>query len=120
MLVLAISPDFESYSTLIAGTTDGVYRSTDGGDSWKAANKGLTGALLLSLSISPTYAEDSTMFAGLVKSRVARSFAGGEFTTPTGGLFRSINGGDSWQSVEGLVDVSVLSITPSHDVCRDP
>ncbi len=64
--VLAVSPAYAQDRTLFAGTFhDGVFRSTDGGGSWIAANKGLLpDVTVYALAVSPAYAQDHTLFAG--------------------------------------------------------
>jgi photosystem II stability/assembly factor-like uncharacterized protein len=55
----------------------GVFKSTDGGTSWRGSNSGLTDKTVRFLGVSPT--SGSTIYAG------TRS-----------GLFRSVDGGNSW------------------------
>jgi exo-beta-1,3-glucanase (GH17 family) len=68
--LLAVTP------TLYAGTTSGLFRSTDGGATFSAVNGGLTNTNVASLAV----ADDGTLFAG----------------TRGGGVFESVNGGDTW------------------------
>jgi hypothetical protein len=109
---LAISPAFGSDSTLFAGTIgDGVFRSTDAGDSWERASPAVrvipsaTGSeteTIRGLAISPTFSKDGTIFAA----------------TSVDGVLRSTDGGDSWyQVIKGLADPSVatLAISPTFD-----
>lgn len=64
---------------ILAGTRDGIYRSTDGGDSWKAVNGGLSTRYVRWLD----YPEGDS----------GRVFAG----TEPAGIFLSENGGLTWQ-----------------------
>ena len=81
---------------------------------------GLTGATVLSLGISPDFQSDSTIFAGLLGRRTGRSFGGGEFSTPDGGLYRSINGGATWTEVdEGFRQLSPIAISLSPNFALD-
>ncbi|MCD6521036.1 MAG: hypothetical protein J7M05_14050 [Anaerolineae bacterium] len=101
---LAISPAFGADGTLFAGDGfgSGVFRSTDRGEHWQAINQGIPlidpgdgsapRRIVRCLAISPNYAQDRTLFV---------SIAGG-------GLYRSTNGGDSWERV-GL-EISSTSI----------
>src|SRR5262249_28191693 len=91
---LAIDP--ASPSTLyVAAAADGVFKSTDGGDTWTQSNEGLASAVAASLIIDS--AVPSTLYAG----------------TP-GGVFKSTNNGANWSST-GLTNVLInsLAIDPS-------
>jgi len=84
---LAISPNYAADRTIFAGVgkpwswyTGGVYRSTDGGNTWQVVNNGLTNLKAGSLIISPDYANDHTLFV----------------TVWDGGVYRSLDGGASW------------------------
>jgi photosystem II stability/assembly factor-like uncharacterized protein len=84
---LAIEP--QTPATLYAGTNGGVFKSTDGGANWRAANTGLTrplGVSVWALAIDPQ--TPTTLYAG-----TTGAFAG------AGGVFKSIDGGDSWSAV---------------------
>jgi hypothetical protein len=63
---LAISPNYASDSTVFVSLffNQGVYKSTDGGESWTQMNNGLSEETVLSIAISPNYANDPTVFAG--------------------------------------------------------
>jgi photosystem II stability/assembly factor-like uncharacterized protein len=86
----------------------GVFRSTDGGDSWAPANDGLTNTHVLALAASGT-----TLFAGT-----------------DGGVFRSIDDGASWTPVSGLSytaipalavsGTSLFAAAPGDGVFRSP
>jgi photosystem II stability/assembly factor-like uncharacterized protein len=57
---LAIDP--HNSNTLYAGTDFGVFRSTDGGETWSAVNSGLTSLSVFVLTIDPL--DSSTLYAG--------------------------------------------------------
>ena len=82
---LAISPDFSNDSTLFMGLDGwdmGVFRSTDGGDSWQEVYEGLRGSAHGGwVVLSPNFASDRTVFAG----------------RGNGGVVRSTDSGDSWK-----------------------
>ena len=59
---LAISPGFASDLILYAGTTEGIYKTTDGGYTWTCSQPGIDA--ITNLAISPNYSVDQTVFAG--------------------------------------------------------
>lgn len=88
---LVIDPTMPS--TLYAGTYGGeVFKSINGGDNWKLVNSGITGTSMFSLVIDPD--NPSTVYAGA-----------------TDGLFRTVNGGESWDFI-GLEVVLTVAIDP--------
>ncbi|MBY0475306.1 MAG: hypothetical protein K2Q13_09645 [Nitrosomonas sp.] len=91
VLAFAASPDYANDKTMFL-VTDGAYtgwrydeilRSTDGGLNWINIPNGMNHAFEYSvLRVSPKFSTDQTVFAGL-KGK--------------GGIYRSINRGDSWE-----------------------
>jgi photosystem II stability/assembly factor-like uncharacterized protein len=68
-------------ATVYAGSNGlGIFKSGDGGATWTAANTGLTSQIVLGLSVDP-----------LDPARI--------YAATNGGVFRSTNGGISWQFV---------------------
>jgi photosystem II stability/assembly factor-like uncharacterized protein len=101
---LAIDPS--APATLYAGTyasndltlDGGVFKSTNGGQSWTAVSAGLTIPSVLALAIDPSVPE--TLYAG----------------TDGDGVFETANGGRSWTDFNaGLTNTRVraLAIDPS-------
>jgi ligand-binding sensor domain-containing protein len=81
-----------SGTDLFAGTSGGVFLSTNNGASWTAVNTGLTDPSVRSLAVSGT-----DLFAGT-----------------SGGVFLSTNNGASWTAVNtGLTNPSVNSLAVS-------
>jgi hypothetical protein len=120
-------------TSLIAGTRDGVYRSTDGGTFWGKAASGLTSG-----SVSVLYPAGSEIFAGTLGSGVYRSTDDGVnwgtastgldnsnirgiagkgcllFVGTYGGkvLYKSTNGGSQWTpSGKGIVSSLTYAVT---------
>jgi photosystem II stability/assembly factor-like uncharacterized protein len=93
---LAISPDFASDGTLFAAS-DVLYVSHDAGTGWISVTLPSTSARINALAISPAFGVDRALFAGL-----------------NDGLYCSIDGGISWEKVEGYGGsaVSSLAISP--------
>lgn len=78
---------------LLAGTKGaGIFRSTDGGNSWIQSNTGLQNLLIWAFA-----AKDSVVFAGT-----------------SGGMFKSTDGGVSWSFYHLSVGVSSISICGSY------
>jgi len=105
---LAISPNYGQrqfvafeYSqdqTVFAGTENGIYKSTDGGDSWTFVGPNCP---VYALLFSPDYTNDHTIYAG----------------TYGCGVFESCNGGNAWVSMNaglGNLYVRSLAITPTR------
>ncbi|WP_295628162.1 hypothetical protein [uncultured Nitrosomonas sp.] len=92
VLAFAASPDYANDKTMFL-VTDGAYtgwrydeilRSTDGGLNWINIPNGMNHAFEYSvLRVSPKFSTDQTVFAGL-KGK--------------GGIYRSTNRGDAWES----------------------
>ncbi|SNY12418.1 WD40/YVTN/BNR-like repeat-containing protein [Paractinoplanes atraurantiacus] len=78
-------------SLLVAMSTGGVYRSSDGGESWAPANKG----------IKAYFMPDPWPEFGQCVHRVARDAADPTrlYAQNHHGVYRSSDGGDSWQSI---------------------
>ena len=138
----AITPSasFRQDRTLFVAGRTGIFRSSDGGATWRHA---LTGEVL-SVAVSPTFEQDSTLFIGTGQDGVIRSEDGGitwngansglldlaalavalsprfpedrtAFVGTASGLYRSRNGGRSWREVNLGLDepaVQVLAISP--------
>jgi photosystem II stability/assembly factor-like uncharacterized protein len=100
---LAVSPDYAADGLVLAGTLqDGVFLSTNRGRQWAVWNFGLFDPHILCLALSPDFSEDRTVFAGAET-----------------GLFRSRNGGRSWQDMTMPVDDAVLSLALSPGYAGD-
>ena len=75
-LIYALAIDPVAPATLYAGTdSGGVFKSTNGGESWTAVNAGLTNTTVLALAIDPS--APATLYAG--------TFGGGVFKSSNGG-----------------------------------
>jgi photosystem II stability/assembly factor-like uncharacterized protein len=79
-----------------AGDGGGIYKSTDGGTTWKQLTGGLPSVLEANLAISDS--DPNTLYAAVAAYTPAgeRSFGGGEV-----GFYKSSDGGEHWQVVNG-------------------
>ncbi|MDY7094383.1 MAG: hypothetical protein SX243_15540 [Acidobacteriota bacterium] len=95
---LAIDP--QDSSTLYVGGNFGVFRSTNSGGTWQAANSAPANRAVLSISVDPRTGD---VYAGAVAQR--------EPDSP--GVLRSTDQGASWQgSAEGLNASFISSLAP--------
>lgn len=102
--VLAIDPTYTS--TVYAGTNQGVYKSTNGGNSWSAMNTGIPSGkgYIYAFAIDPS--KPSTIYAG-----INYPYGAG------GGVYKSIDGGGSWTAMNAgfpadKPNVYLLAIDP--------
>lgn len=108
---IVFTPDYATSHTLFVSADysdagGGVYRSTNGGNSWTEIVNGMlpddpVHRVVQALAISPNYAMDHTLFAGLGASQ---------------GIFKSTNGGNSWSLLPGAVgwDTQALALSPNY------
>ena len=97
---LAASPAYAKDRTLFVAGRTGVFRSTDGGASWRHA---LAGEVLC-LAVSPAFDRDGTLLIG----------------TGQDGVLTSEDGGVSWHGANsGLLDLSVLAVALSPGFGED-
>ena len=98
---MVISPSYVEDGVVLAATTeDGIFRSASRGSQWVRWNFGLLDLTVFCLEISPGFAEDETLFAGVES-----------------GIFRSTNGGRAWREVDlsvGFEPVISLALSPSY------
>jgi photosystem II stability/assembly factor-like uncharacterized protein len=91
--------DARSPQVVYAGTDVGLYRSGDGGTTWRLLENPMKGSVVWSLGIDPI--DPAVMFAGT-----------GTPSTP--GIFRSTDGGKSW----GKLRVDIADECPNVGVPR--
>ncbi len=91
---LRISPKFRQDQTIFLGGFDGIFKSIDGGRSWKEINVALAGARIIKrIALSPNYANDSTV----------------AIATMYGGAYISNEGGVRWTAInKGLVEEALI------------
>jgi photosystem II stability/assembly factor-like uncharacterized protein len=104
VLCLDISPSFEYDGTIIAGAPGGVFRSTDGGKTFRVVLLPQPPPTVTALAFSPGFATDETVFAGTMED----------------GVFVSNDGGERWVAWNfGLIDLNILCLGISPDFTRD-
>ena len=97
---IAVSPAYAQDNTLFAAGRTGVFRSTDGGRSWRHMLVGEA----LTIALSPAFAEDQTVFVG----------------TGQDGVLHSESAGLSWHGANsGLLDLSALAVAFSPRFAED-
>jgi photosystem II stability/assembly factor-like uncharacterized protein len=104
VVTLAIDP--HNPDVMYAGTTGGVYKTTDGTANWTLVNNGLI----------PKEKLDAAMALGVNTLVTDPARPGTVYAGTTKGLFKTSDAGASWQRTEkGLADnyISVLLIDPS-------
>lgn len=100
---LAVSPNLTVDGTIFAQTGTGlVFKSTDGGENWQRKSPTPIPPLyedFVSLSISPGYASDQTLYAA------------------AGAIYKSTDGGDNWVKLNGSLVQSGIArvvLSPSY------
>jgi photosystem II stability/assembly factor-like uncharacterized protein len=84
-----------------------ILKSRDGGVHWEAKSNGLGGVPVSALAIDPS--DSNVLYLG--------AFEGGGTWTNAGGIFKSTNGGESWQPASsglGSHDIASIIIDPLH------
>lgn len=105
---LVIDPS--TSAVLYAATAgSGVYKSVNGGISWRSITSGLTHSWVSALAIDPS--NQNTIYASNPSSCWVQWI--GACSSKPSGVFKSVNGGESWASVNSGVDVLSLVIDPS-------
>lgn len=91
---LSIHFDQARPSTVVVGTSQGIWRSDDGGATWIVRTRGLPGGEITSFSGGSNARERITM----LYCTTPRRQEGGRWT---GGIYRSTDRGDTWESANG-------------------
>lgn len=98
-IIWSLAVDPVSPNILYASTLwNGVFRSTDSGNSWSPINSGLNYPITFSVTIDP--ASPSTLYLG----------------TAAGGVYKSTNGGAFWsQKIQGMKNTYMFGLVPHPD-----
>ena len=135
---LAISPNYQQDRTVFAGTAEGLFVTQDGGTSWQKLPGTAYGGdnYIETIAISPNYQSDRTLLVSVRGQGLFKTVDGGMtftrsgdystgpiefspaysvdrtiFTSSGAELNRSIDGGDTWQTVANIQpDYNFLTI----------
>ena len=126
---LAISPNYQEDGTVFAGTAEGLFVTEDGGTSWrKLAGTAYGGdSYIETIAISPNYQNDQTFLISVRGKGLFKTEDGGRTFTQIGDyltgpikfspsysvdqtifsssgaeLYKSTDGGDTWQTVANI------------------
>lgn len=109
---IAFSPNYEQDSTLFISTWNkGIFRSKDGGESWEKFNQGLT----------KSEQADEKQFSAphFDEIKVSNNFPEDEtlFLSGFDGIFKSTDGGKTWQDLDSLSSRIVigLAVSPNYE-----
>ncbi len=101
---IEVHPD--NSKIVFAATTYGLYKSTDGGETWKAkTGTGLDSDIIRSLDMHfDKRTKKLTLFAvDLVQWQIN----GDNVKTKGGGIFKSIDEGESWEKINGNLELNI-------------
>ncbi len=98
--------DKNNPNVLVMASSHGMFRSIDGGNTWRASNKGLPNNLPKDLA-SFYDGENFVLYA--VDQTVYKSPNGNDIVS-IGGVYKSIDSGLNWQSINGNLGVNVRLI----------
>ncbi len=96
---------------LYVGTDSGVFRSTDGGAEWRSVNRGLAASSITALAVAPS--NPSRLFA----AGTGTQFVSSEDLSR---VFRTSDGGDTWQTLTLPGSGSPGLAQPTHEIVIDP
>ncbi|HEY3203356.1 MAG TPA: hypothetical protein VGL03_06810 [Thermoanaerobaculia bacterium] len=86
-IVLALAIDPSQPETVYAGTSDGLFKSSNGGTSWSKASSGMRSTFVLALAVDPF--TPSTLYAGTASGVVKSSDRGASWMAAVTGLTNS-------------------------------
>ncbi|MDO6738822.1 VPS10 domain-containing protein [Wenyingzhuangia sp. 2_MG-2023] len=99
---------------MVIATSHGLFISDNGGDDWKKGNKGLPNDLPRDLS-SYYNKQTGEFVLYLVEQTVYEKT--GNSTTAKGGVYKSVDGGESWSNITGnlFINLNKINFYPEAD-----
>ncbi|HKZ82640.1 MAG TPA: hypothetical protein VJ793_03165 [Anaerolineae bacterium] len=113
VFALALAPNTASDAAAFAGTSSGIYRSSDRGEHWYPGSKGLARLTIRALAVAPN--DPNTLLAGTAFFERALTDNPDE---DAGSLQLSTDGGGTWRDVSGRLD-QVQQVAFSPDFAAD-
>jgi photosystem II stability/assembly factor-like uncharacterized protein len=112
----AFSPNFAVDGTAFSSNLNGLQRTTNSGNTWQMMNGLGTPVYPRAVAVSPDFAQDATVLIGI--SAISGSPGLGSCwpsQSNTTGLFRSIDGGNTWDStsLSGLTGINSIAMSPA-------
>ncbi|MBU0535871.1 MAG: hypothetical protein KKE20_02825, partial [Nanoarchaeota archaeon] len=93
----------------VAFNPTGMYKSTDGGQTWKEINLGLTNTVVYPIQVSPLDSQEIYIGTGYGRDMNSKS-GGGK------GVYRSFDGGEHWEPANGGLRKDIIV----NDIIFDP
>lgn len=103
-----IEIDPQNSNNILIATGQGMYKSTDAGETWNASNSGLPNNLPKDLT--SYYNPDTKEYILYTMEQSVYEIENNTIKT-TGGIFKSTNGGDSWTDITGNMGLDFTVIT---------
>ena len=97
-------------SVVFAATTYGFYKSTDGGATWALKGNGLDHNIIRSLDMH--YNSGSGAVTLYVVDLVKWAANGNTVMNDGGGIFRSVDEGETWQNINGDISLDISVMAP--------
>jgi hypothetical protein len=102
----ALAVDPANPRTLYAAIGNTVFATTNGGTSWHRRANGLPGLSVTSLADDPR--RPGTLYASVHKMKPPG------IERPTGGIYKSTNGGQTWTEVWSGFGVDKIAVSPTR------
>ncbi len=109
----AIAVDPRNTNTLwVGGVSGGLWKSTNTGNSWTPKGLSIANFSITSILIDPDYPDTMFVSTGEGITAFGANAVSEDIpyqSTPGGGVFRSFDGGNSWERVPGISDFQLSS-----------
>lgn len=105
----------KAYNFEGGGAGSGLYKSTDGGKSWRKISKGLPQGPLGRIGLSYFEANPKVVIATVERPPIGDLKNPGETPVASGGIFKSVDGGESWKRLSILNPRAFYFSVPRQD-----